>query len=84
MRQAEPVGVDIITGEPLYLLPDLFPSQEYNPCLPPGYYVAFSASDTRCAHCGAVYDDHIPREYHHNGNRHTWPACPTLPVEVLA
>jgi hypothetical protein len=53
-------------------LSDLFPSREYNPWLPPGYYVARDARDGPCVHCGALLTDHTGSERF----------CPRAPLEL--
>jgi hypothetical protein len=55
------------------LLSDLFPSREYNPWLPPGYYVARTTNDDgACVHCGALLADHTGPERF----------CPRAPLEL--
>jgi hypothetical protein len=53
-------------------LSDLFPSREYNPWLPPGYYVSRDTGDGPCVHCGAALIEHAgPQRF-----------CPRAPLEL--
>jgi len=58
---------------------DLFPSREYNPWLPPGYYVA--RPDGSCAHCGADEDEHEGWPYP-TSRFVPHPTCPRAPLEL--
>lgn len=71
------VGIDEITGEEMYLLSDLFPSREYNPWRPPGYYVATgSIVNGDCAFCGCPENEHGPQQKH---VPHAYGPCPKAP-----